>query len=546
MLGIKDLGIKKAFTSFFKKITSKTAESRENIEIPVAVKVLEVVPVDYTELAADENNYSDDWTVIAKEAPDEEIPVALNVLEVPPVDYIELAADEANISDDWIVITKEETQNSVQMHNLGVETEYLSKVAAYKLAIPRDQNADAALATQQELSNKGYFLEKLGSPDFSKKNGVFLYALVKKDTSEPITIVCRGTHTDASIITDLDPNGPGASAMEEMRPLVMNQINELAKKYPGRKIRITGHSLGGALAQIITSNILEEKKHIILDEPNISCPAFIEITGVETVLFQSAWVHDSVIELAGNNAQKIKDLDASFDISLFSHIKQGDFVSRTGGTLFPNIDSSVVRVTMDMRSLDKPRVTLGDAMELGFTIAAVGANPFLTTMAATKIALTRYGQNRLEAHTDFFYHDKTDKTYSTMLPGAYGLYTNADLKQREYIEHVFNKNDRQYIPLHSEISGKIFERTRCLNSEELRAAAFCGVAVVAAIPLVADIATCLFSSAAQGALTIVKHGPKIARHSGALVENQGTGLIALKKCVTPQVARSSKHSEWKR
>ena len=364
--------------------------------------------------------------------------------------------------DDYVVISAEDGQREHQIYALSVDSELLAKNEAYNLSVPISENRDTAPASKMRLGEQGITVHPLGT-DAAREKGIFLYALVNEtNRSEPITIVARGTQFDASIIADVDPTAPGHTTLQEMLPDVLSQLDTLCELSPDRKVRVTGHSLGGSLAQMLTSSLLEVKRRA-LEDPSSTYVSLGKITGVDTVIFQSAGMSEQLIQAAEKNVVCINYLDPTFDINFIAHVKEGDFVSRTGQYLFSDIDPSVVNVTLILRDLDKPCMTLGDCLSVGMT-AATTCSPAWIALESIKTLGVRYVENRVEAHTDFFYHDnegisRTDTT-------VHGIYRNANVEDREKIKHVFKSNILANIPFAKGIQEVLFKRTNELSTSD--------------------------------------------------------------------------------
>jgi len=69
--------------------------------------------------------------------------------------------------------------------------------------------------------------------------------------------------------------------------------------------------------------------------------------------FQSASISEDLARVADESAKALKKNKPDFEMNFFAHVKSGDFVSRTGGYLFANIDPKIVQVSLDIaRPLD--------------------------------------------------------------------------------------------------------------------------------------------------------------------------------------------------
>lgn len=366
---------------------------------------------------------------------------------------------------------------------IGHDCELLAKHEAYKLGVSVETNTDTAMAAKGRLAAQGYSLEPLGTDDL-RDQGLYLNALVKDENpAAPITILCRGTKGDASIFADLDPSSPGSSVLNKHRDSILAQLDTLCKKYPGRKIRLTGHSLGGALSQLLTDHILAIKAKSSETEGEYKYLA--SISGIETVVFQSAGVAKEVVARVTENARKIKAKNKAFKINFITHVKDGDFVSRTGAHIFADVEPDLADVTLIQAKLDKPCVTLGDAVDVGFA-AVTSFNPVWLGVKSMLALANRYVSNRVEAHKDYFYHDRDTKAETTL---AAGVYSNHNPEDRATIHSVLSEDIVSVIPYANEIQQFMFRLTNGLNNDEVKAAiAVAGVTpatVNAAVDLVA-------------------------------------------------------------
>ena len=112
-----------------------------------------------------------------------------------------------------------------------LDLEYAARVVAYQR---NGENGEYNLPD-------GYRLEDPIDTD----NG-FLAVPIVADNGEPILAV-RGTQDVADVLTDLDPEGVGAGQVTAARPSLVQWLAEHPNAH------ITGHSLGGAQAQMIAA-----------------------------------------------------------------------------------------------------------------------------------------------------------------------------------------------------------------------------------------------------------------------------------------------------
>ena len=148
-------------------------------------------------------------------------------------------------------------------------------------------------------------------------------------------------------------------------------------------------------------------------------------------------------------------------MNFVAHVKEGDLVSRMSNYLFSDIDSSVVNVSLILRNLDKPMLSLGDYLDLGFTVATT-ANPVFVAMDLSKKLVSRAIQNRLDAHTDLFHHDAKDEHLSSK---SYGFLSNANPEDRDLIKKTFTAE--LTIPFLADAQNAVHGLLSDLNNDEV-------------------------------------------------------------------------------
>jgi hypothetical protein len=418
-------------------------------------------------------------------------------------------SDGFDDSDDFVhidALEKDAIQKEFAFQANAQAVEMLAKHEVYQLSFPEDSMQ--ALASQKRLENQGYTLHPLSTAS-AKEKGVFLYALVNENNPEiPITVLCRGTQKDASTVVDLDPNGPGFSMMEQEKEAILTQLNALCAEHPNRSIRITGHSLGGSLSQILTAQLLEQKAttHVA----GTQYQALQHLSEIDTIVFQSAGVSSDLATAAETHAEVIKASNPKFSLNFTAHIKRGDFVSRMGTYLFADIDPDIADVALIVRKLDKSAMTLGDGIDAGFT-AATTLSPIWTAFVLVKNFFNRYFKNRVEAHRDFFYHDKDSQTLLAD-SDAYGIYHNANIEHRTDIKNLFEKDLTANISYAMTYKALLHEQLRDLNSDELKSLGAC----VGHAAVLADVA--LATATAETPMKMVVAAYKKASQAGTALQ----------------------------
>lgn len=149
---------------------------------------------------------------------------------------------------------------------LILTSEILTKILAYRdlklkerFLIPRLDNNGASVSTYYEVDHV-----------FDLWHGIPSFSLLPLNRDAHPILLFRGTDISLnserslfSIISDLDPKGPGFSTFLKARALIHAYLKELKKSY--LSFRVMGYSLGGAFAayvalfeqQFVTRNIFE-------------------------------------------------------------------------------------------------------------------------------------------------------------------------------------------------------------------------------------------------------------------------------------------------
>lgn len=145
-----------------------------------------------------------------------------------------------------------------------VTAEILSKVLAYRNL---QENTSIFIPTIDEEQNI-HLVEYAVDTVFDLWKQHFAFGLYPKSSSfaHPI-LLFRGTDFSllseggrASIISDLDPDGPGRRLYDNSRSGIRQWLSQIAST--GKKARVMGHSLGGALALY---TLIYESEHLSTD-----------------------------------------------------------------------------------------------------------------------------------------------------------------------------------------------------------------------------------------------------------------------------------------
>lgn len=182
--------------------------------------------------------------------------------------------------------------------------------AAYRIDLKQGDKVpgpypDTSYTVQQVVSNKRGFHVVFLVPDKP----------CPKEFS-PI-VCCRGTipPDTKNLVDDLMTNSIGEWSYESSRGEVRSAFQKVAEEF-GPAV-ITGHSLGGAIAQLITADFCSE--------PKISGQHFIK----EVYHFNAPGVGT---EMASSYKEQLKKLDQEYHPKVFAYRHHDDVVSLSGGS----------------------------------------------------------------------------------------------------------------------------------------------------------------------------------------------------------------------
>jgi hypothetical protein len=133
--------------------------------------------------------------------------------------------------------------------------------------VKKDSKIDTANPKYREaldnIGKQGYELVDSVSPKSMKGTGETPLAATciapKNNEDGPVVISFRGTKEIRDLYSDLALTLHG-TADEELREAALEYFNKTREQYPGREIIITGHSLGGNLAQDVATRVYNTNK----------------------------------------------------------------------------------------------------------------------------------------------------------------------------------------------------------------------------------------------------------------------------------------------
>ncbi len=221
-------------------------------------------------------------------------------------------------------------ENTMSMNKLNSKNKNIlhSKLERYALLHSyylKTGSPSNALSMEEVVSSEGSknFIKADGYTDIQPLcadilHPLGIYVYVAYDTSpvdpKPATIFCRGTQSDASIIADLDYYGPGYTAVVSNRVAILKELEEILSKTRTSELELAGHSLGGAVAQLILWLVSVEKRH---------APAKAIINQIDSIAlstFHSAPVSKEVASYTSENVRSIvKNSGAEFNLSIRHH-----------------------------------------------------------------------------------------------------------------------------------------------------------------------------------------------------------------------------------
>lgn len=183
--------------------------------------------------------------------------------------------------------------------------------------------------------------------------GVIGQVLVSPTTGE-MKVLFRGTSDNATTAADLEVGGPGAESFSEDANAILAQVNALAGQYGTKKMVITGHSLGGALAQQFKQRMIEAQaqnhglketgKHTI---PIGSRNHLSNIKEIDTFVYNSAGISKETADRAKTTLKYLKSQNPNLKIGMHYCLVGGDLVQLTGeASILSDVSSDLANVSM--------------------------------------------------------------------------------------------------------------------------------------------------------------------------------------------------------
>lgn len=303
-----------------------------------------------------------------------------------------------------------------------------------------------------------------------------------------IYINWTGTHSLGTILADLE-KAPGEESYRKEEYSILSQINDVVREYSQAsdqkaKLVVTGHSLGGALAQnnihsiqrAIATNAYEQARDAgntdiasqwINAEKNFrknirkkskkdtkDMPEHVRthlssehVSSIKLGVWNAAGIHKAVSD-SSNELAPILTAAGVKQKALFGMVA-GDGVQQTGqGSVFSNVDKRDVKI--DLIKMDA-KAEEGFYKKLGLSplgIAATTAGSLLlgaplAIFGGLAVAFARFGISTGKAHTSKHFVTENGQMHD------FKLYNNSTLEGRNIIEDKLNKKSSilQFRPL---------------------------------------------------------------------------------------------------
>lgn len=275
-----------------------------------------------------------------------------------------------------------------------------------------------------------------------------------------IEVLWRGTHDKHSAKMDLDPNSPGYLAYQHERDTILTAVSGSIKRLTahseekGISIGSYGHSLGGNLAQLFATDILDvvTRNHFENSKMNnsninnnkifreqladysqsINFPIINQGNQIKQLTIGTFNSAGTSMEVC-NRAKAFEDylhknftIDQRPEIKCFFGLSSQDFVQKTGDSIIL-ADSTKTPVYLfkdKVKPLEKKRSTfskVGQGILQGITLGIISANRTKT------------------AHTKKHFIDDADIHKKSL---KFQIYDNALPEEQQYISKELNKKSK--------------------------------------------------------------------------------------------------------
>lgn len=259
------------------------------------------------------------------------------------------------------------------------------------------QNPDGTTDEFTEISNIDHITAETPTVKMVEKDGVNEYVAVRLVTQTPgiiaqvlvspnsgkMKVLFRGTSDGATGKADLEIGGPGFESFKQDRDAILSQINNIVGRFGINDVTITGHSLGGALAQQCQQSMIDAaaQNKGMPSDPSFHIPVACRnhlsaISNLSGYFYNSAGVAHS---LRNRNEEALKFLannNSNLKVSGNYFLVGGDLVQQTGETsIFANVPKehalvSVAKINNGNEKLGTPMTIAGAALGAKAGLAA--------------------------------------------------------------------------------------------------------------------------------------------------------------------------------
>lgn len=161
--------------------------------------------------------------------------------------------------------------------------------------------------TLVDIAKHGYAITKAVVPSNrmgTGKSPLAAVCLSPQDPKSPIVVSFRGTTTRSDVFSDIRLGALGV-VEQEFRDSAFKFYQEIRKEHPDREIVLTGHSLGGHLAQYVATKAYNS-------EPDLKANPLLQVRTFNTAPIQTT--HSSVFESNPQIATQLINYRLSNDI----------------------------------------------------------------------------------------------------------------------------------------------------------------------------------------------------------------------------------------